>query len=153
MAKEKSNNTKKTSQKKETKKTTTTSKATTKSNSTKKTTTKKIVEKKHGEKKAELIKKLATQAEKHQPSFQNTKKDSNKIPTWVWIFFGCSLLLFCISIYQAFLRPKITTPVIQPPVIQQEEIEEVIISNNENDLNSIPTIEENPAIQTIQNFY
>ncbi|MBR7036881.1 hypothetical protein IKI14_03270 [bacterium] len=30
-----------------------------------------------------------------------------KIPLWVWIFFGCSLLLFCVSFYQAIIRPQL----------------------------------------------
>jgi len=30
-----------------------------------------------------------------------------KIPLWVWIFFGCSLILFCVSFYQAIIRPQI----------------------------------------------
>lgn len=30
-----------------------------------------------------------------------------KIPRWVWVFFGCSLFLFCVSFYQAIIRPQI----------------------------------------------
>ena len=30
-----------------------------------------------------------------------------RIPLWVWVFFGCSLFLFCISFYQAIIRPQI----------------------------------------------
>ncbi len=31
-----------------------------------------------------------------------------KIPLWAWIFFGCSLMFFCISFYQAvILRPQV----------------------------------------------
>ena len=33
--------------------------------------------------------------------------DSSKIPLWVWIFFGCSLFLFCVSFYQAIIRPQL----------------------------------------------
>ena len=32
---------------------------------------------------------------------------STRIPLWVWIFFWCSLLLFCISFYQAVIRPQL----------------------------------------------
>ena len=31
----------------------------------------------------------------------------NRIPLWVWMFFGCSLILFCVSFYQAIIRPQI----------------------------------------------
>lgn len=43
---------------------------------------------------------------------QNKKVESadTRIPLWVWIFFGCSLMLFCISFYQAIiLRPQVET--------------------------------------------
>ena len=36
-----------------------------------------------------------------------TETSDGKIPLWVWIFFGCSLLLFCVSFYQAIIRPQI----------------------------------------------
>lgn len=39
--------------------------------------------------------------------WNNHKKDSTKIPTWIWIFFGCSLFLFCVSIYQSIFKPQI----------------------------------------------
>ena len=38
--------------------------------------------------------------------------DDTKIPLWVRIFFGCSLLLFCISFYQAVFRPAINRDLI-----------------------------------------
>jgi hypothetical protein len=37
----------------------------------------------------------------------NNDKNSTRIPLWVWIFFWCSLLLFCISFYQAIIRPQL----------------------------------------------
>ena len=37
----------------------------------------------------------------------NKKEKSSKIPSWVWIFFWCSLLLFCVSFYQAIIRPQL----------------------------------------------
>jgi hypothetical protein len=39
----------------------------------------------------------------------NKKIDSsdNRIPLWVRIFFGCSLLFFCVSFYEAIVRPQI----------------------------------------------
>ena len=39
----------------------------------------------------------------------NKCNDSSKIPTWVWTFFWCSLLLFCVSFYQAIIRPQLET--------------------------------------------
>lgn len=39
-----------------------------------------------------------------------------KIPLWVWVFFGCSLLLFCVSFYQAIIRPQLWTQVVEIPV-------------------------------------
>lgn len=35
------------------------------------------------------------------------EQSDTKIPLWVWIFFGCSLFLFCVSFYQAIIRPQI----------------------------------------------
>ena len=40
------------------------------------------------------------------PTRQVSSSDT-KIPVWVWVFFGCSLMLFCISFYQAIIRPQI----------------------------------------------
>ena len=40
------------------------------------------------------------------PTKQVSSSDT-KIPVWVWVFFGCSLMLFCISFYQAIIRPQI----------------------------------------------
>lgn len=54
-------------------------------------------------KKQALIEKLAS-----SENVESKKKDrsSTRIPLWVWIFFWCSLLLFCISFYQAIIRPQ-----------------------------------------------
>jgi hypothetical protein len=50
--------------------------------------------------------------------------NGGKIPLWVWVFFGCSLMLFCISFYQAIIRPQ----------IEQENIvlDEAVYSLDEN---------------------
>lgn len=53
-------------------------------------------------KKQALIDKLAS-----TEHVMNKKEKSSKIPSWVWIFFWCSLLLFCISFYQAIIRPQL----------------------------------------------
>ena len=54
-------------------------------------------------KKQALIDKLASE---DRVVFKN-ERSSSKIPSWVWIFFWCSLLLFCISFYQAIIRPQL----------------------------------------------
>ena len=72
-------------------------------------------------KKQALIKKLS-----NSEMVLDKKDNSNggKIPLWVWVFFGCSLMLFCISFYQAIIRPQ----------IEQENIvlDETVYSLDEN---------------------
>lgn len=56
-------------------------------------------------KKQALIERVAA-----SENISNTEKISSsdaKIPLWVWVFFGCSLLLFCVSFYKAIVRPQI----------------------------------------------
>lgn len=61
-------------------------------------------------KKQALIEKFAT-SDGYLP--KNVARSSdNKIPLWVWIFFWCSLLLFCISFYYAIFRPQLEVDVI-----------------------------------------
>lgn len=114
---------------------TTASKTTT---STQKTTTKstsktKAVKSTATKQKAALIKKLAEKVESNTPITKGATHKQEKIPNRVRVFFGCSLLLFCISLYQAFLRPR---PTIDQPAPQQEQnlpsenIEEIIISDD-----------------------
>jgi type VI protein secretion system component VasF len=40
-------------------------------------------------------------------SSNRSESSGTKIPLWVWMFFGCSLMLFCVSFYHAVLRPQI----------------------------------------------
>ena len=48
-----------------------------------------------------------------QESLDDVQKNrSTKIPLWVRIFFGCSLLLFCISFYKAVIYPKLDVEVV-----------------------------------------
>jgi hypothetical protein len=54
-----------------------------------------------------MIKKSAPS--KHTEPLPTSIKTSRNIPNGVRIFFGCALLLFCIAIYHAFLRPSSTT--------------------------------------------
>lgn len=53
-------------------------------------------------KKQALIKKLST-----EEKVINQAKKSTKIPLRVWVFFWCSLLLFCVSFYKAIIYPQI----------------------------------------------
>lgn len=55
-------------------------------------------------KKKALIEKVA---KSEIVSGQKVETSDNKIPLWVRIFFWCSLLLFCVSFYQAIIRPQI----------------------------------------------
>ena len=36
-----------------------------------------------------------------------TNSSNTQVPLWVWIFFGVSLLLFCVAFYQAIIRPQL----------------------------------------------
>ena len=72
-------------------------------------------------KKKALIEKVASGK---MPS-QKMKSTDSKIPTWVRMFFGFSLLLFCVSFYQAIIYPQLAP--------------EVVMVNNSND-NSVSDI-------------
>lgn len=39
--------------------------------------------------------------------YRKPESSDTKIPLWVWVFFGCSLLLFCISFYKAIIYPQL----------------------------------------------
>ena len=56
-------------------------------------------------KKQALIKKFAS-SEDVLPARVESSNDT-KIPLWVWIFFGCSLLLFCVTFYHYEICPQI----------------------------------------------
>ena len=55
-------------------------------------------------KKQALIEKMSKSV--NIPFENKEQRSEEKIPTWIWIFFWCSLLLFCISFYQVILRPQ-----------------------------------------------
>ena len=40
-------------------------------------------------------------------SKKSDKSSNTQVPLWVWIFFGVSLLLFCVAFYQAIIRPQL----------------------------------------------
>ncbi|MDR0859584.1 MAG: hypothetical protein LBO09_00975 [Candidatus Peribacteria bacterium] len=80
--------------------------------------------------KAEFIKKIANQAEEQKPSLSKVhKKEPNKIPVRVRVFFGLSLLLFCVALYQAILRPSLTQNTPDEPTTTPE----IIVSDNQNE--------------------
>ena len=62
-------------------------------------------------KKQELIKKLAEEEISTQKNEENVH--SSKVPLWVRIFFGCSLMLFCISFYHAIIRPQLEPEIVE----------------------------------------
>lgn len=83
-------------------------------------------------KKQALIEKLANE----EPHVKNWDNNSKKIPLWVWIFFGCSLFLFCVSFYKAVIYPKLDVEVVRDndstkDTILVEESEELTIWWNE----------------------
>ena len=39
--------------------------------------------------------------------YKKSESSNTKIPIWVWVFFGCSLLLFCVSFYKAIIYPQL----------------------------------------------
>lgn len=60
------------------------------------------------EKKQALIEKVANSGIN-----QNKREVSNtKIPLWVRVLFWCSLMFFCISIYQAYIRPQLENEIV-----------------------------------------
>ena len=63
-----------------------------------------IVSQANRAKKKALIEKFATE---QKISYNKTPTDNSKIPLWARVFFGCSLLLFCISFYIAVFRQQI----------------------------------------------
>lgn len=63
-----------------------------------------IVSQANRAKKKALIEKVAKSDV--TPKMKDGTSDT-RIPLWVWVFFWCSLLLFCVSFYQAIIRPQI----------------------------------------------
>lgn len=93
----------------------------------------------------------------------NNADSSKKIPIRVWIFFGCSLLLFSISFYQAVIRPQLEVEIINPSHEEIDMNEETNIgSKNEESsetkdsawvqsLNNVTS--DNAVIAAIQTFF
>ena len=87
-------------------------------------------------KKQAFIEKMA--AEKRY-SWTNSvsKKESSKIPLWVWMFFGCSLFLFCVSFYQAIIRPNLEEEnvIVEKKLVWTDSSKNLsnVVEENEND--------------------
>lgn len=65
-------------------------------------------------KKQALIQKL-TEEKKFSTAENKENTGSSKVPLRVRIFFGCSLLLFCISFYHAIIRPQLEQELVDVP--------------------------------------
>ena len=50
-----------------------------------------------------LIEKVASS----DAPYKKAESTDTKIPLWVWVFFWCSLLIFCISFYRAVIYPQL----------------------------------------------
>lgn len=112
------------------------------------------------EKKQALIDKLASEERVFK------KEDSsNKIPLWVWVFFWCALLLFCVSFYQAIIRPQLEAELTQANIedtyVPEEDSvslwwnqvngNEISYTNNQIIENTIQT--PTTAVETIEEFF
>lgn len=84
-------------------------------------------------KKDALIKKVAAS---DMPCRKETGLTNTKIPLWVWILFGCSLLLFCVSFYKAVWYPQLdkTNSINLDNVVSLEEDKNTIEDENDVDL-------------------
>lgn len=91
-----------------------------------------------------------TKKEAIQRNMINNRNSSKKIPLRVWVFFWCSLLLFCISLYQAVIRPQLRTEITNNQIANEiSNNEDVANENNETDNKSDPSaIESNDEIDT-----
>ena len=111
------------------------------------------------EKKQALIDKLASEERVFK-----SEDSSNKIPLWVWVFFWFALLLFCISFYQAIIRPQLEEELTEANVDEvyllgedsellwwDETNNEMNYTNEEDVENTIqaPTT----AVETIEEFF
>ena len=73
-------------------------------------------------------------------------KDDTKIPLWVWMFFWCSLLLFCVSFYQAIFRPQLDK---KREVLEKKDISWIDSEDtNENLYQEVENIVDETNIQT-----
>lgn len=81
-------------------------------------------------------KEAINQWEKHAKDIMDNRDPSRKIPLRVWIFFWGSLLLFCISFYEAAIRPQLDVEIINNQVWIRNTDEAVVNQDNTNNWNS-----------------
>ena len=62
-----------------------------------------------------------------------------KIPLWVWLFFWCSLLLFCVSFYHAIIRPQIEKAN-DVEVETMDWVESISMEDNSQDIEDITDV-------------
>ena len=122
------------------------------------------------EKKKALIEKFASDERVY---VENRKvSSSSKIPLWVWVFFWCSLLLFCVSFYQAIIRPQLEEWLAEANIWNEyvenwdnsdslwenwewdssENIDSVSLSDIENESDFVSVVPAT-AVETIQEFF
>lgn len=104
-----------------------------------------IVSQANRAKKQALIEKVAN------TEFIQDKKEipSSKIPLWVWIFFWCSLMFFCITFYWAVIRPQLSPKVVEDISVNNvyshdnsdDEIEEWSVVLSADSLEKVDTLE------------
>lgn len=80
------------------------------------------------------------------PKVKNETNEKRLIPVWVWIFFGCSLLMFCIALYESCMRPKMISETqkwaTEEDIIVNIDSSETPISEPSNTESSITVVEE-----------
>ena len=116
--------------------------------------------------------KQAFKANNPNTAYIKNKNTSNRIPIRVRIFFWCSLLLFCISFYQAIVRPQLEISTINTPKANilywmditnntnewEIKTDEEFNKNSENQdsiwvIDSNNNFDNNPSINIIQTFF
>lgn len=62
---------------------------------------------------------------------------NKKIPLWVWGFFWISLFAFCISFYEAIIRPQLNDEIVVDKYTYSEEVWAVQVGWNDSEINQI----------------
>ena len=119
-----------------------------------------IVSRANRAKKQALIKKVSTSV--NIPTEDNRHSSESKIPTWIWIFFWCSLLLFCVSFYWAIIHPQMKGENnniqniewvnwdVEIEDVQSEENDDLILSDENLDENIVEDEESQIESQYVQ---
>ena len=89
-----------------------------------------------------LIEKVASS----EITYRKPTSSDTKIPLWVWIFFWCSLLLFCVSFYKAIIYPQLNKNV------DSYEVEKMINWNDVEKQTNNETIENDTGDENLWNI-